>query len=890
MVARLSAGDFARLAKLRSRSLDDASIALLDAWALVADVLTFYQERIANECYLRTATERRSLVELARLVGYRARPGASAATYLAFTLENEAIPGEIQAGTRVNSVPGPGETMVAFETSETITARREWNAVRPLLAQPQTIETALIELWLKGADTRLKPGDCLIIDNGNRNIRFVYSLHVDHDNDRTLVRFAKPDPPKLAQPGGLDRLEQPETVPPRSGAALPRSLKTSFAPDSATWPKLLAEVQPVLGRNLFQAMRNAPAPTPQPLRVYAMRVAARPWGHNAPLRLVSHSEGPATFEEWDIEDPQNTGKNPDLPQHLANRVFLDNDYEMTDDSLVVIDPGSGPQLIDVTEIRHVSLNAYGLSGKSVRISWGKEPDWLGRKDFTTVRTTRVFAGSELLELAEAPIVEDVDGDTIRLDSLYDGLEPGRWVIVEGERTDIVDERGATVPGVVAAELVMVASVRHEVKGFKNTAPPPGEVRHTVITLAGDVPGIPSRRDDDPNPRVPGTATGAQGRGGVPAKMSGLAYRYKRGTVVIHANVAPATHGETRSEVLGSGDASVPVQSFALKQPPLTHVSAATPSGIASTLKVRVNDLLWHEAPSLAGLDPTDRKYVTREDDTGVTSVIFGNGVRGARLPTGRENVRALYRSGIGRIGNVAAGRLSLLATRPLGVKGVVNPLPATGGADRDSAASIRRNAPIALMALDRLVATPDYENFSRNFGGVGKARATRDAEGVRVIVAGVDDIPIAEGSELIRNLETALRSFGDRQVAVRVEPRKRLILVMQAGVRIDPDYEWAVVEPKIRAALLEAFSFERTELGDCLPLGRALAAIQAVPGVVYSDIDVFDRLSESDILQGFAGQPASGPSRRDLLVLAADEIAYLAPNMPDTLILQEVPK
>jgi hypothetical protein len=895
MVARLSAGDFARLAKLRSRSLDDASIALLDAWALVADVLTFYQERIANECYLRTATERRSLVELARLVGYRARPGASAATYLAFTLENEAIPGEIPAGTRVNSVPGPGETMVAFETSETILARREWNALKPLLSRPQTSEAALTGLWLKGTDTRLNPGDCLIIeiDNGARNIRFVRSLEVDHENGRTLVRFAKPDPPKPSKPGGLEQLEQPETVPPRSGAALPRSLETSFAPNSAAWAKLLGAAEPILGRNLHQALRNTPPAKPLPLKVYAMRVAARPWGYNASLRLTFDGNRQASFQEWHIDDPQNSGSehpDPDLPQHRANLIYLDNEYAMAEDSLVVIDQGHDPMvIIQGARIRHVALNAYGLSGKSVQIDWKKELlDWLQGSNFTTVRTTRVFAGSELLELAEAPIVEDVEGDEIELDGLYDGLDPGRWVIVEGERTDIVDQRGATVPGVRAAELVMLASVRHDVRRIANGSEMPGETRHTHISLAGNVPAIEPRHDDDSQVIV--TTTGAAPRQEQPARRSGLAYRYKRGTVIIHANVAPATHGETRSEVLGSGDASVPIQSFALKQPPLTYVSAATPSGIASTLQVRVNDLLWHESASLAGLGPTDRKYVTRDDNEGVTSVIFGNGVRGARLPTGRENVRALYRTGIGRMGNVAAGRLSLLATRPLGVKGVVNPLPATGGADRDSAASIRRNAPIAVIALDRLVATPDYENFSRNFGGVGKARASRETEGVRVIVAGVDDIPIARDSELIRNLETALRSFGDRQVAVRVEPRKRLFLVMQAAVRIDPDYEWAVVEPKIRAALLEAFSFERTELGDYLPLGRALAAIQAVPGVVYSDIDVFDRLSEAEIVEGFIDSPGLKLGRRDLVEVAVDEIAYLAPDMADTLILQEVPK
>src|SRR5271155_1994767 len=61
MKARLSSPDFALatgalpLAGLTTRDPSDSAVALLDAWAIVADVLTFYQERIVNEGYLRTA-------------------------------------------------------------------------------------------------------------------------------------------------------------------------------------------------------------------------------------------------------------------------------------------------------------------------------------------------------------------------------------------------------------------------------------------------------------------------------------------------------------------------------------------------------------------------------------------------------------------------------------------------------------------------------------------------------------------------------------------------------------------------------------------------------------------------------------------------------------------
>jgi len=78
MLARLSSRDYPAFQALTTRDPGDPAIALLDSWAVVADVLTFYTERFVNEGYLRTATERRSVLELARLIGYALRPGVSA--------------------------------------------------------------------------------------------------------------------------------------------------------------------------------------------------------------------------------------------------------------------------------------------------------------------------------------------------------------------------------------------------------------------------------------------------------------------------------------------------------------------------------------------------------------------------------------------------------------------------------------------------------------------------------------------------------------------------------------------------------------------------------------------------------------------------------------------
>src|SRR5215472_12554341 len=137
ILARLSSADYPALAGLKTRDSDDFSIALLDAGSVMLDILTFYQERMANENYLRTATQLQSLTELARLIGYQPAPGVSSSVYLSFILQ--AAPGSptdptttaitIPKGTQVQSVPTQGQAPQTFETSADILAKADWNAL-----------------------------------------------------------------------------------------------------------------------------------------------------------------------------------------------------------------------------------------------------------------------------------------------------------------------------------------------------------------------------------------------------------------------------------------------------------------------------------------------------------------------------------------------------------------------------------------------------------------------------------------------------------------------------------------------------------------------------------------------------------------------------------------
>ena len=100
------------LANLATHSPHDPTVALLDAFAVTSDVLTFYQERIVNEGFLRTAVERRSVMEMGRALGFELSPGLAASAWLAFSVEQATgAPPEvvIDPGVRVLSVPGQNQ-------------------------------------------------------------------------------------------------------------------------------------------------------------------------------------------------------------------------------------------------------------------------------------------------------------------------------------------------------------------------------------------------------------------------------------------------------------------------------------------------------------------------------------------------------------------------------------------------------------------------------------------------------------------------------------------------------------------------------------------------------------------------------------------------------------
>jgi hypothetical protein len=845
MLARLSSSDYPALAMLKTRDDDDFSIALLDASAVVFDILTFYQERLANESYIRTATQLDSLTNLSRLIGYQPSPGVSASTYLAFTLT--AATGQptdptiaaitIPAGTQAQSVPAQGQTPQAFETSSDILAKADWNALPVQTGYPWIPKSGNLSVYLAGTATQLNPGDAILIvgderlqeppDTNKWDVRVVTAVQPDTINQRTLVTWSEP----LGSGGSGPAQKNP----------------------------------------LF----------------YALRQRASLFGYNAinPLMLANttlcalQDAGLVTTgssPEWQFGVDRATG-NLFGDESLVD---LDATYSklVPEGWLVLIHPDANTSrspagfvsLYQITSVTTVSRSDYGISAKITRVMTDTSTSL--DEYYTDTRATSVLTQSELLPVAEQPLDHPLYGTFLDLEVVRPDLAGVSAVAITGKSQKITVNTGITglvfVPDDGTAQVLLT-------QGETLTVIQPPQLLTSSGANSGAVPRWSTSYKTldlyvaDSNGRS-GTVTAQLANFSLAASAQSdpvvtefaniasmsvviepfphtrillqkpLINCYDRSVTTVNANVAPATAGSSVTELLGSGSASTANQAFKLKQFPLTYVQAPTPTGSQSTLQVMANGVTWNNVQTLYNQLPTAQVYTTVNLPGGKTLVKFGDGVEGATLPTGQNNILANYRVGLGSAGNVATGAITTLVDRPVGVSGVVNPMAATGGQDTQTVGDIRANAPLSVLTLGRAVSITDYQNFAASFAGIAKASAiwmsSGAYRGVFLTVAGAGGAALPAGNPTLGYLLTALQSYGNPNVAIYAQSFLETTFQLSADINYDPAYDATTVKAAILQSLTATYSFAARSFGQGVSGDEVAALIQGVAGVIAVNV------------------------------------------------------
>jgi hypothetical protein len=982
------------LAALTTRLSDDYAITIMELWAVVADVLTFYQERIANEGYLRTARLRDSVLRMVRLLDYQLAPGAAASSLLAFTVDRGktvAIP----VALRVQSVPAQNQKPQKYETVESITATPFWNKLRIMPAPVATNPLArgnTQALLLPGtaglaAMQPLAPGNKLVVFNTSA-VEELAVKQVRAEEDRIVLAWSTPLQRNVwdvtSQVFRFARVFRifghtaaaqymKATPPPPGGLSIRWSLETLGAADYAySDPALLLDGRYEgigAGTRLLVAVEGGAKAI---VAVTGVSQAQRTLGSltdsvtqlalDRPLPAIPDRRAVLIYELqgdaipfWGFAYPDAM---PPSPVYLPGRRLPGDAIEVGR----VIErkayvPGVSIALKDIGRKRRVLLNdASGtvVSGVIQSASiFGANVAFLPTvADPVTViqlklsaELSQTLSGVVSAELAAVPVLTSttreiavtlgtvgprlvsLSGPPASFTSLAADLEAALNAadpdpVFAKARVRLVNSRLLLLPGVVGADIAVRPSPNDTTTaaelGFDpdkiqavaglasgtHTAVPvlTNPAREMAVTIGSFGPrkihlaGSPFTLTDaarklqnalnagDPSPLfsearvvvvddrlfvLPGVV-GSEIQEFLRLDLAlDNPARLDPSTATLSGNVTMATHGETiPNEVLGDGDASAALQRFTLQKKPLTYVPSADPGGIQSTLQILVNRILWHEKPTLYGAGPNDPIYTTRLSDDGITTVQFGDGQTGARLPSGRANVVAKYRQGSGLVGRVGARSLTIPLDLPVGLKGVTNPLAAEGGADPETLAGARTAAPATVRTFGRAVSLRDFEYLADSMAEIAKSRATwvwaGESRAVHLTIAGQAGGVFSQLA--LKRIHATFDLERDPNHLLLLDNFVRVPIVITALLRVEADRIASDIAPAARSALLDALSFEQLDFGASVHLSDIYAVLQGVDGVVSVDIDLFqfkDRSAANLTARGATADPLQRRLRID---------------------------
>jgi hypothetical protein len=878
MLSALSDPSFSALAGLRTRDTTDFSIALLDAWSVALDILTFYQERFANEAFLRTAVDQRSVIELAALVGYRPSPGVAASAVLAFTLSS--APGSpdnvlIPAGTRVQSVPGPGQTAQIFETSADLTAVIGWNALPAQTTIQWRLADSDTSTWIKGTANNISAGDALLfvtaqngqpVAAGPSDFHYVTAAYTD-----TTVGSPTAGCTHISWDGPLSS----NLFPPGTTATADVSLFV-FRRKAALYGVQAPNPQMLAGQNI------------QYVPGYPITAIDTAGGNRWDYTSQANAGYTAGSEQINLDasypglqPPAKSSSEP--PQWLV----LTGPLSSVDQTA----PTTYTAVFQITTTAETSPDYYTLTSKTTQLTLADpqilvpvdstlDPDALINLFVTNTPDVTAYVQSAPLTPADLPLT------TWTLQNQYP-LQPGMLAPVTGTSIAVTGGQqiavnqpvgisgrairvqvsaGTFVPDGSSGGSKAAAGQVFLIDAFPPTVDPdtPANLLWAVTSTTGVSGSLSAPADaialmpSTPSDPVVGEAAIVQsvavdGDVSTLTLATALTRIYDAATVAVNANAVKATNGQTVQEILGSGDGSNGALQFTLKQAPLTYVTAPSGNGAQSTLQVWVNNLRWHETANLLTCGPADRVFVTTANASGNTVVQFGNGAEGARTPTGTSNIRASYRTGIGSPGMVNAGQLTQPLDRPQGLSSVTNPSAASGAADPATASQTRVSAPLPTLTIGRVVSLEDYQNYALAFAGISKALATwtwfGNIRGVFLTVAGENGTTLSNDDPVITSLIGAIQLCGDPHVPLLVTSYVPLRFTFTAGIDVDQaNYDPTQVLAQAWQNISAAFAFDQRQLGQHIAASEIVEILQHTAGVIGVQLQAL----------GLSGEPATG--------------------------------
>jgi len=779
------------LAAWTHRGADDPGIAVLEGSAIVGDILTYYQSLYGNEAFLRTAKLRESVSDLVRFLGYRLSPGVGGDALFAVKVKGD-MPVTVPMGFGFKAMLSGQNKDSEFESSKEIIAWPHISAFhlyRPPQGE-QTIQAGGNQLALKAVA-------------GAEDLTSIQSVDIGKGDRIILV----PDASMFDEGKSYTEQQKSEIL-------------------------IVSKVETILGRVVISFEGNLSETRTSSVTAYKIDRTFRHFGYNA-ANKINKFDGTIVEQEDTVFD-RNISSN-------AASLTSDSDYY------------SGFTSYEMPLDQEV--NDLALGGKLI---------CQGRADFADQNNAGFTVVKEIKEIQPDSLVwghTSGSASVITLDSLLlSNMVDAKMDIQKNRFHEVVSQELTLIApaiwhdGMFSDGKLQFFGRYDEVKALAD---------RSLLLVNEDSGQVQSASS---NNSLADFETALKDRDTINQWMWNISLdqvpAFKRAdfdqvepAVIVYGNLVSATQGKTEKKaVLGSGDNRQSFQSFAIPKAPLTYLldDNQTPAE-APELAVYVEGILWELVDNFFGCKADAKVYVVRQDQDGNSLIQFGDGKTGARLPSGRNNVTALYRTGIGAAGSLESGTKAKGTGKLKELEDVFMPIAVVGGGEAESGDGARDAAPGKIQSLDRLVGLADFESEALAIAGVIKVRADWDAPSGTPLVS-IVVLSETAGDAAIANVQDAMNGFnrsrGPARFPIQVEQGFRQYVYLDVRVGFMASYRPENIELAIKQALGMGgeegngvdgehglFSLGNRAFGQGAHLSQIEAAIQQVEGVAWVEID-----------------------------------------------------
>jgi hypothetical protein len=539
----------------------DLAVQMMEWWAYLADILTFYNERNANQAYLRTASLPETVNRLVRLLGYRPRPGIGAKGVLA-ALMNVTIPFALPQGFQIQSKAGPGQQPQIFELDQTTTiAQPDVIPVDPAPLPGIKIGSGTVTALLKGVISGVKIGDQLLLlekgwagsgtDYAIGSIQGVTPGKDPRGNAYSQITLAQVvSGSDFPAPGAAESAVRYRLLKSSQSTSLYQYSSPADWVSSFTSTFRFIPFIPPIGID-FTVVSQDPSLTASGLSFIDLQSVVRQIKSGDPLLFEDPSPGSTTSPQMvsvngvtELIYYANNPSEPETPptstrsKPVAGIAMPHTQVSFT--------PGLGsPWSIRTALIRYAWQDVGQLTDQMAT-----DPSW--NQDPASGSSQLAVSAADGASFASAGEPENAFLE----DSVGNGAETG---VTAG--SDAEQEATLTVPPPNSPPAQPPASLSAPLRLLLNLIPV-----SRGKTVAGEILGSGN------------------------AAVSGQDFTLQN---------SPVTYFQDASGTPRSGD------------------------GFSSTVHVRVNGIEWTEVPSLYGQPPNAQVFITKEDDQGRTHVVFG---------------------------------------------------------------------------------------------------------------------------------------------------------------------------------------------------------------------------------------------------------------------------